>query len=35
MASFYESGCARLAAKGYDHYEISNWGLPASALGIT
>src|SRR5437879_2583816 len=28
MASFYESGCARLAAKGYEHYEISNWGLP-------
>ena len=28
MASFYESGCARLAAEGYEHYEISNWGLP-------
>lgn len=29
MASFYESACARLAAEGYDHYEISNWALPA------
>ncbi len=28
MADFYESACARLAAAGYDHYEISNWGLP-------
>ena len=29
MAAFYESAGARLAATGYDHYEISNWGLPA------
>jgi len=28
MAEFYESACARLAQAGYDHYEISNWGLP-------
>lgn len=28
MASFYESACARLAAEGYEHYEISNWSLP-------
>jgi oxygen-independent coproporphyrinogen-3 oxidase len=28
MAEFYESACARLAAAGYDHYEISNWALP-------
>jgi oxygen-independent coproporphyrinogen-3 oxidase len=28
MADFYESGRARLAAAGYDHYEISNWALP-------
>jgi oxygen-independent coproporphyrinogen-3 oxidase len=28
MAAFYESACARLAADGYDHYEISNWALP-------
>jgi oxygen-independent coproporphyrinogen-3 oxidase len=28
MAAFYESACARLAAAGYDHYEISNWALP-------
>jgi oxygen-independent coproporphyrinogen-3 oxidase len=28
MAEFYERGCARLAAAGYLHYEISNWGLP-------
>jgi len=28
MADFYESGCGHLAAAGYDHYEISNWGLP-------
>ena len=27
-AEFYESACARLAAAGYDHYEISNWALP-------
>jgi oxygen-independent coproporphyrinogen-3 oxidase len=28
MAESYESACARLAATGYEHYEISNWGLP-------
>ena len=28
MAEFYESACARLATAGYEHYEISNWGLP-------
>jgi oxygen-independent coproporphyrinogen-3 oxidase len=28
MASFYERACARLAAAGYEHYEISNWALP-------
>jgi oxygen-independent coproporphyrinogen III oxidase len=34
IAEFYDSACARLAAEGYDHYEISNWacspgrGLP-------
>ncbi len=28
MANYYEDGCRRLAAAGYLHYEISNWGLP-------
>ena len=28
MADFYESACTRLAANGYEHYEISNWALP-------
>jgi oxygen-independent coproporphyrinogen-3 oxidase len=28
QADFYESACQRLAAAGYDHYEISNWALP-------
>jgi len=28
IAEFYESACARLASAGYEHYEISNWGLP-------
>jgi oxygen-independent coproporphyrinogen-3 oxidase len=28
MAAFYERACARLAAAGYVHYEISNWALP-------
>jgi oxygen-independent coproporphyrinogen-3 oxidase len=28
QADFYESACERLAAVGYEHYEISNWGLP-------
>jgi oxygen-independent coproporphyrinogen-3 oxidase len=28
IAEFYESACQRLAAAGYEHYEISNWALP-------
>jgi oxygen-independent coproporphyrinogen III oxidase len=28
MANYYEQGCRELAAAGYAHYEISNWGLP-------
>ena len=28
MAESHESACARLADAGYEHYEISNWGLP-------
>jgi oxygen-independent coproporphyrinogen III oxidase len=28
MAESYESACAWLAATGYEHYEISNWGRP-------
>ena len=28
MAEAYESACACLAEAGYEHYEISNWGLP-------
>jgi len=28
QAEFYDSACSRLAAAGYDHYEISNWALP-------
>jgi oxygen-independent coproporphyrinogen-3 oxidase len=28
MANYYEHGCRQLAAAGYMHYEISNWGLP-------
>jgi oxygen-independent coproporphyrinogen-3 oxidase len=27
MAEFYDSACVRLAAAGYEHYEISNWAL--------
>jgi oxygen-independent coproporphyrinogen-3 oxidase len=28
MADFYDYAAVRLATAGYDHYEISNWGLP-------
>jgi len=28
MADFYETACEFLAAAGYHHYEISNWGKP-------
>jgi oxygen-independent coproporphyrinogen-3 oxidase len=28
IADFYDSACTRLAAEGYEHYEISNWALP-------
>jgi oxygen-independent coproporphyrinogen-3 oxidase len=28
MAEYYDAACTRLAAAGYEHYEISNWGLP-------
>ena len=28
MAEFYEYACGKLAAAGYLHYEISNWGRP-------
>jgi oxygen-independent coproporphyrinogen-3 oxidase len=28
IAEFYGSASARLAANGYEHYEISNWALP-------
>jgi oxygen-independent coproporphyrinogen-3 oxidase len=28
MAEFYETACVYLAAAGYHHYEISNWGKP-------
>jgi oxygen-independent coproporphyrinogen-3 oxidase len=28
MAEFYDAACMRLASAGYEHYEISNWGLP-------
>jgi len=28
IADFYETARQRLATAGYEHYEISNWGLP-------
>jgi oxygen-independent coproporphyrinogen III oxidase len=28
MADFYDYAAEKFAAAGYDHYEISNWGLP-------
>lgn len=28
IAEFYDFACTRLAAAGYEHYEISNWALP-------
>lgn len=31
MADFYERACERLASAGYEHYEISNWGLSGCA----
>lgn len=31
MADFYEMACERLAVATYEHYEISNWGLPGFA----
>jgi oxygen-independent coproporphyrinogen III oxidase len=31
MAEFYETACSFLAAAGYRHYEISNWGKPGFA----
>jgi oxygen-independent coproporphyrinogen-3 oxidase len=31
MAEFYDSACSVLAAAGYEHYEISNWGKPGFA----
>jgi oxygen-independent coproporphyrinogen-3 oxidase len=31
MAEFYETACSVLAAAGYEHYEISNWGRPGFA----
>jgi oxygen-independent coproporphyrinogen III oxidase len=31
VAAFYERACERLAASGYEHYEISNWALPRHA----
>src|SRR5487761_832672 len=31
MADFYELACVKLKAQGFEHYEISNWGLPGRA----
>ena len=31
MANFYETACSRLVARGYEHYEISNWALAGFA----
>ncbi|MHB8539500.1 MAG: radical SAM family heme chaperone HemW [Candidatus Acidiferrales bacterium] len=31
MADFYESACARLEEEGFQHYEISNWGVAGRA----
>lgn len=28
IAEFYDHACRQLADAGYEHYEISNWGLP-------
>ena len=28
MAECYDQACRELAAAGYEHYEISNWGMP-------
>jgi oxygen-independent coproporphyrinogen-3 oxidase len=28
MAECYDTACVRLSEAGYEHYEISNWGLP-------
>ncbi|MGA9882114.1 MAG: radical SAM family heme chaperone HemW [Candidatus Acidiferrales bacterium] len=30
-ADFYDSARLRLKSAGYDHYELSNWGLPGKA----
>ena len=28
MAEYYDTACVQLASAGFEHYEISNWGLP-------
>ncbi len=30
-AAMYEHACTRLAAAGFEHYEISNWSMPGAA----